>query len=68
MVLGYTMKIDAPHLHVSTIKLLENQKPEEIIYFKDKNNLFSFNLWDKNYWKYMINPFNHDDKNTWQGK
>ena len=78
MPIGHTMLLkssngkDISHLHVSVIRL---PKGTELIGNKGVitvNNKFPTwgepNTPKQQIWKNMINPFNYEDSNTWQGR
>lgn len=78
MPIGHTMLLkssngkDISHLHVSVIRLPDGTDPEGAFgAIRKYENTFpvwgDFQSKNQKIWKNMINPFNYEDSNTWQG-
>ena len=63
MPIAKTMDMTSAHLHVSVFRLNENVS--HINKIMDSN--FYLSYFNEPNWKYVINPFDYDDKNTWKG-
>lgn len=71
--LDYREKGYGAHLHVSVIRLPEGTDPKNDFNGAiRRNNTFpvwgDFQSKNQKIWKNMINPFNYEDSNTWQGR
>ena len=80
MPIGHTMLLksskgkDISHLHVSVIRLPKGTIPENDINGAIAKSGNTFPTWgnydtpNQKIWKNMINPFDYEDSNTWQGR